>query len=183
MLLSKVCKTLCISDTRSGHIPHITFDIFESYIALSQRPIFQVPLSSVCERLQPLFCILAVCFLNCRLLSVDVLEATGCSIAAFCGMPKGALTHLTLLDSMSKIDGDDNSNRASAIWTRSGKQMGCRLANSKLHLFKFALLDRSKANAAAHKRRALLDGRIARRLLCGQIVGKQAASKVDEANA
>ncbi|KAI6186632.1 Queuine tRNA-ribosyltransferase accessory subunit 2 [Aphelenchoides besseyi] len=89
--------------TKAGHVPHLTWDVFEKHVKLSQRPIFQIPVPSIFNAL-------------------EVIELTQKSLCHFYRMPSDSLTHLTMNDPLNIRTPGFNTNKTVAIWSKGGKK-------------------------------------------------------------
>ncbi|CAD5223956.1 unnamed protein product [Bursaphelenchus okinawaensis] len=90
--------------TRGGHVPHLTWDTFNTKVNIQQRPIFHVSYGSVSELMQ-----------HCR--------KTNKPLSDYMGMPEDALVHFSLFDPLGKRVTGLNRTKDIAIWTKGGKQM------------------------------------------------------------
>uniref|UniRef100_A0A915B3W8 tRNA-guanine(15) transglycosylase-like domain-containing protein n=1 Tax=Parascaris univalens TaxID=6257 RepID=A0A915B3W8_PARUN len=93
----------CMLYTRMGHIPHLTWQVFNEWLHLIQQPIFQLTLPSIFE-------------------SLSVVEKFGKGYATFCAMPKDSATHLSIRDPLGRIESGFNDNKSIAIWTKAGRR-------------------------------------------------------------
>ncbi|VDN07060.1 unnamed protein product [Thelazia callipaeda] len=93
----------CITYTRAGHIPHLTWDVATRYINHLQSPIYQLTLPSFFD-------------------SLPVIEKFGKGVAQFSSMPKSAPTHLTLTDPLMERNMKFNNGGNISIWTRGGRR-------------------------------------------------------------
>ncbi|KAE9552112.1 hypothetical protein FO519_004692 [Halicephalobus sp. NKZ332] len=89
--------------TRVGHIPNITWDVYEKELKqnLKQRQVFQLTLGSFYD-------------------SLDAVEGIG--IRDFCFMPKDSILHLTHHDSLKKIPANSNTTKSMALWAKAGRR-------------------------------------------------------------
>ncbi|CAD5231424.1 unnamed protein product [Bursaphelenchus xylophilus] len=90
--------------TRGGHIPHLTWDTFNSKVNIQQRPIFHVSYGNISELLE-----------HCR--------KTNKPLSEYMGMSDDALIHFSLFDPLGKRVTGLNRTKDIAIWTKGGKRM------------------------------------------------------------
>ncbi|CAP20485.1 Protein CBR-TGT-2 [Caenorhabditis briggsae] len=94
----------CMTYLRAGHIPHLTWDVAENQLKLSQTPIYQMTLPSLIS-------------------NAKIIEKFGKGVAKFVGM--GALEspaiHLSPFDPLGKLPSGYNDSKSIAIWTANGK--------------------------------------------------------------
>ncbi|GMS80150.1 hypothetical protein PENTCL1PPCAC_2325, partial [Pristionchus entomophagus] len=89
--------------TRSGHIPHLTWEVVETQLKLSQTPIYQMTLPSLIEM-------------------VGQIAAYNGDARGFCGMPRDSILHLSVLDPLSERKVGYNDTASVAIWNHTGKR-------------------------------------------------------------
>ncbi|CAD6186606.1 unnamed protein product [Caenorhabditis auriculariae] len=87
---------------RGGHIPHLTWDVAEKRLSLSQTPIYQLTLPSLVNM-------------------AEVIKKFGKGAPKFCGMPKGSAVHLAVHDPLKDYPSGYNTTKSVAIWTKNGK--------------------------------------------------------------
>uniref|UniRef100_A0A8R1V369 tRNA-guanine(15) transglycosylase-like domain-containing protein n=1 Tax=Pristionchus pacificus TaxID=54126 RepID=A0A8R1V369_PRIPA len=89
--------------TRSGHIPHLTWEVVDTQLRLNQTPIYQMTLPSLIEMVGQI--------------AVYKGDARG-----FCGMPRDSILHLSVLDPLTDRKVGYNDTTTVAIWNHTGKR-------------------------------------------------------------
>ncbi|GMT10740.1 hypothetical protein PFISCL1PPCAC_2037, partial [Pristionchus fissidentatus] len=89
--------------TRSGHVPHLTWEVMETQMKLSQTPVYQMTLPSLIEM-------------------VGQIAAYKGDVRGFCGMPRDSVLHLSVLDPLADRKGGYNDTTSVAIWNHTGKR-------------------------------------------------------------
>uniref|UniRef100_A0A7I4YUB9 TGT domain-containing protein n=1 Tax=Haemonchus contortus TaxID=6289 RepID=A0A7I4YUB9_HAECO len=94
----------CMIYLRTGHIPHLTWEVATNWLKFNQTPIYQLTLPSLLE-------------------SLKVVQKFGKGAPALCGMPKNSAVHLQIADPLGETRSGFNDTKSIAIFTKGGKKM------------------------------------------------------------